>query len=195
VSTVSAPKLRHGFKAEADRTAVRLRRAVGLRDRDPLPARVLASHVGVPLLPMQRVPGLPESVGESLDDSGCHGLTLYDPDDGTPLHILYNAANSPERQEADITHELAHVLLKHAPNEVVRLAGVDLFRDFNAEQEEEAKWLGGCLQITREGLLWAVGRGMTTEEIAAHFTASVQMARFRRNMSGVDRQIARGRRW
>ena len=175
--------------------AVRLRRSVGVRDRDPLPARVLAAHVGVPLLSMQRVPELPGNVEDRLDDCGCHGVTLYDPDDGAPLHILYNAANSLARQEADITHELAHILLKHSPNEVVRLAGVDLFRDFNEEQEEEAKWLGGCLQITREGLLWAVGRGMTTVEIAQHYTASVPMARYRRNVTGVDKQVSRGRRW
>lgn len=66
-----------------------------------------------------------------------------------------------------------------------------LLSRFDAAQEAEAAYLGGCLQIPREGLLWALRRHMSTAEIARHFGASELMVRYRRNVTGVDRQVAR----
>jgi hypothetical protein len=64
-------------------------------------------------------------------------------------------------------------------------------REFKTEDEEEAEWLGGCLQIPREGLTWAISRGMTSKQVAEYFHASEEMVRFRRNMTGIDRQFKR----
>lgn len=47
-------------------------------------------------------------------------------------------------------------------------------------------YLGGCLQIPRRGLLWAIQRQMTQTEIAVHFHASEEMVRFRSNVTGVN---------
>ena len=87
-------------------------------------------------------------------------------------------------------HEAAHILRNHPPARIVSVGGCS-FRTYSPEDEKEAEWLGGCLQITRDGLLWAIRKGMTNESIAAHFGASSEMVRFRRNTSGVDTQIAR----
>jgi len=51
--------------------------------------------------------------------------------------------------------------------------------------------LGGCLQIPRPALLWALRRQMTTPEIADHYGASEKMVRYRRNVTGVDAQMGR----
>jgi hypothetical protein len=59
-------------------------------------------------------------------------------------------------------------------------------------RERRSEWLGGCLQIPRETILYLVRRGYDNPAIAEQFEASEDMARFRRNMTGVDRQIARG---
>jgi Zn-dependent peptidase ImmA (M78 family) len=61
---------------------------------------------------------------------------------------------------------------------------------YNAEQEQEAKFLGACLQISRPGLQWAVKEGLTNEEMSNHFNASLEMVRFRLNTSGVLKQHA-----
>ena len=113
--------------------------------------------------------------------------------DGCML-VIHNPTHSPARQEADIMHEVAHVMCGHDPAEFVFLPGLPvLLRTYRKEDEEEAAWLGGCLQIPRMGLLWALTQGMIqNEQIAAHFVASVAMVRFRRNMTGVDRQLAGG---
>ena len=89
-------------------------------------------------------------------------------------------------------HETAHILCAHPPAKIARIGGCS-FRTYDPTHEGEAEWLGGCLQITREGLLWAIYQGMNNEDIAAHFGASLDMVRFRRNTTGVDAQIVRAR--
>lgn len=51
--------------------------------------------------------------------------------------------------------------------------------------EDEATYLGGCLQIPRRGLLWAVQQKMVLPRIATHFGASEEMVCFRSNMTGI----------
>ena len=90
-------------------------------------------------------------------------------------------------------HELAHLICEHKP---ARIEPPGRFpwalRTFDLVQEREAEWLGGCLQIPRDAILFLVRRGYDNEAIAAQFAASEDMVRFRRNMTGVDKQIARG---
>src|SRR5215470_5797019 len=64
------------------------------------------------------------------------------------------------------------------------LAGGLLVREYRATDEEAAKYLGGCLQVPARGLDWAFQRCMTIQEIAEHFGASLQMVRYRCNMTG-----------
>ncbi len=107
---------------------------------------------------------------------------------GTDIVIVYDSARPPARQESRLMGELAHVLLGHEPDAVVK-QGVLLSR-FDAVQEAEAAYLSGCLQIPREGLLWVLRRHMSIAEISRHFGASERMVRYRRNVTGVDRQLA-----
>ncbi len=91
-------------------------------------------------------------------------------------------------------HELSHVLCNHEPGNIIP-RGVLPFatRTYDAAQEEEATWLGACLKLPREALIWAVRRGMSDRQIADHFLASTDLVRFRRGVTGVDLQIARRR--
>jgi IrrE N-terminal-like domain len=52
------------------------------------------------------------------------------------------------------------------------------------QDEDEAVYLGGCLQIPRRGLLWAIQKKMTIDRIALHFNASQDMVQFRINVIG-----------
>lgn len=79
-------------------------------------------------------------------------------------------------------HEFAHVLLKH------QTVGFDpqTRQPLRIEKnEEEATYLGGCLQIPRRGLLWAVQQKMMLTQIAKYFGASEEMVQFRINVTGV----------
>jgi len=89
-------------------------------------------------------------------------------------------------------HEISHIICKHAPSELIRVGGLPfLLRDYNADQEEEASWLGACLQLPRPALWWAVKRRMTVDEMVQYFQASEELIRYRRQVTGIDRQLTR----
>ena len=100
-----------------------------------------------------------------------------------PLWIVHKPRHAPTRRESDLMHELAHILLRNRVIGFEPKTGLPQRRDCD---EDEATYLGGCLQIPRRGLLWAVQRKMQLAQIAPHFGASEDMVRFRRNVTGVE---------
>jgi len=106
--------------------------------------------------------------------------------------IIHNNKNSKYRQESDLMHELAHVICEHETPDNRRIDGFEiLLRNYNEQQEKEAEWLGGCLQLPRDALVWHIKRNLSVKEIAEVFSASQTMVRFRINSTGVNRQSAR----
>lgn len=179
--------MRYGFKAEAERRSLALRKELKLSHKDCLPARDLAKHLNICVINPISIPGMS---GNDLccicaPDSGFSAVTLTDT---IPPIIIYNNSHSIARQESSIMHEIAHLLEKHEPAGFTIIGGQPM-RSFNNQQEEEAEWLGACLQICREGLVWAIKQGMSETEIAEHFLASVQMVQFRRKTTGIDFQL------
>lgn len=88
-------------------------------------------------------------------------------------------------------HELAHILCEHEPSKLVQIdPSIPVLRTFDPVQEDEAIWLGGCLQLPRPALLWAIRRGMDNTAIEKHFCASDDIVRYRRQITGVDRQLS-----
>ncbi|MBE3558173.1 MAG: ImmA/IrrE family metallo-endopeptidase [Ktedonobacteraceae bacterium] len=156
---------------------------------DPLPARRLAQHLKIQVISPADIPGIDESLLQCLlaEDAGWSALTLPI---GEGKHvIIYNPTHAATRYESDVMHELAHLLLGHRPIHFHRLSGGLLVREYRVTDEEAAKYLGGCLQIPARGLDWAFQRDMTLQEIAEHFGASVQMVRYRCNMTGHDLSV------
>ena len=69
-------------------------------------------------------------------------------------------------------HEFAHVILNHKMVSYNTKTG---FPQRRQQDEDEAVYLGGCLQIPRRGLLWAKQNRMTIVQVALHFDASKEM--------------------
>jgi hypothetical protein len=83
------------------------------------------------------------------------------------------------------------MILKHEiSEEAVKPCSIYGLHYFNTEQENEAKFLGACLQIARLGLLWAFKRNYTVEQISDYFIASVDMVQFGINRSCVRKQLS-----
>jgi Zn-dependent peptidase ImmA (M78 family) len=188
--------MQYGFKARAEKLAAAARAMVGLPEDSPLPARKLAKAMGAIVVGPRDIPAIPETLArQMLFDfaKNWSGITL--PVDGQTIIIL-NTTHIPARQESDIMHELAHILCEHKPARIDPPGKLPwASRSFDPEQEAQAAWLGGCLQITKAGVYSSIAQSLDNLQIAERYGASPEMVRFRRNMSGVDQQSARRARY
>lgn len=184
--------LKRGFKAESARRANNLRSELGLQPNDPLYARVLARHMRIPVCTPDKIHGLSlQDLDELLGrgSSNWSAVTVVAPQ--KPF-IIHNASHSTGRQESNIMHELAHLICNHQPSEIIQIDGYAFpLRSCNKSEEEEADWVCGCLKLPREGVLWAVRSGMSTEVIAERFASSIDLARYRIRITGVEKQVQR----
>lgn len=184
--------MRHGFKTEAERISARARQLVGRPEGAPLPARTLAKAMGIVVIGPQDIPGIPKPLlTQMLFDFAKNWSGVTIPMQGQTL-IIHNTTHLPARQESDLMHELAHILCDHKPARIEPPGKLPwASRSYDPEQEDQAAWLGGCLQIPRVGLFSAIKDNLDNLAIAIRYGASAEMVRFRRNTSGVDVQLAR----
>jgi Predicted Zn peptidase len=164
--------------------SIRVRRELKLYAYDPLPAQRLALHLNIPIMSPTEIPGVEEPTLQALlgEDAGWSAITVPI---GEDKHlIIYNPTHATTRYESNVMHELAHLLLGHQPIRLRQLSGGLPTREYRVEDEKGAEYLGGSLQISAKGLDWAFQRGMTHQETAQHFGASLQMVRYRCNMTG-----------
>jgi Zn-dependent peptidase ImmA (M78 family) len=104
--------------------------------------------------------------------------------------VVVSPLRNSGRQNSDIAHELAHLMLKHDLSEIREIDGMP-FRTCKPDEEEEATAFGGTLLLPRPLLLSAARRRATVDQIATQYDVTVEMARFRFNTTGVAKQAAR----
>lgn len=149
---------------------------------------LLAEHLNVKLLSQFDVPKLNSFDLINLNKSnGWSGASFLC---GEQPVILFNRNHSAARTESTIMHELSHIILNHKPKLDERIKHLSLlFRNYDEIHEREAKWLGGCLQIPVEGLVSALLKGKTIDQIATQFLSSLEMTKFRINTSGALQRV------
>lgn len=145
-----------------------------------LPASVLAQYLQATIFTPETVPNAEiEQVKRLCNSDNWSAIIVCK----NPLWIVHNSRHAPTRQESNLMHEFAHVILKHEMVSCDPKTEQPLRRQ---QDEDEAVFLGGCLQIPRRGLLWAVQKKMTFAQIALHFNASEEMVKFRTNVTGIS---------
>jgi Zn-dependent peptidase ImmA (M78 family) len=186
--------VRHGFKAQSERTATTARTALGLKSDGPLDPWKYAAHLKVRVLEFRKL-GLPPRTVRQLtvvDGDSWSAMTLRI--EGASA-IVINPAHALTRQRNDLMHELAHIELLHSPARVeVSETGLLLLSDYSDEQEQEADWLAGAMLLPREGLVRLRAARQSTEEIAAYYGVSEALCEWRLRMTGVDTQMRRAHR-
>ena len=183
--------MRRGFKAHAERLAEVVRNEMGIQPSDGMDAAVLAIHAGARVQPADELVSLNKLVDlEALQSGAFSACTFYV---GGRSIIIYNPLASGGRNQSDIAHEVAHILLGHDLQQVHR---VETFAFFTCDpdEEQEANWLAGCLLLPRKLLLYSVRRGLDATDVARTYGVSVNMAEFRIRATGVLRQIRGSRR-
>jgi IrrE N-terminal-like domain len=151
---------------------------LGLKVYQPLSTSLLAQDLQATIFIPETVPNAEPAQVKllSASDNWSAGIISQN-----PLWIVHNSRHAPTRQQSNLMHEFAHVILEH------EMVGYDPNTGMiqrRQQDEDEAVYLGGCLQIPRRGLLWAVQKQMTIDRIAFHFNASEDMVRFRMNVIG-----------
>jgi Zn-dependent peptidase ImmA (M78 family) len=183
-----------GFKKRAEELSIQQREVLGLLPQNPLPCALLAGHLGIRLIAFESIPGISPELIEQLKYRNPESWSAFTICLNGKHYIFHNPSHSSRRHESDIMHEISHILCKHQPAVMSQIEGIPFpLRTYDKEQEDEAAWLGGCLQIPRQGLLWALRKDMDNAGIAAHFNASEALVRYRRRVTGVDVQYSRTR--
>ncbi len=183
-----------GYKTWCENISASLRKELALESKSPIDLDALAKHLGIFVWEAKDVPGVDkETLGILLetDSSSWSAFTIYA--NGRSLIVL-NSSHFGGRRASNLCHELAHLILGHEPARLdVAEGGHLVLHSFDQSQEQEADWLSGCLLLPRVALLACRKEGLSIEDIASKFGASKQMATYRLNASGVERQLARGR--
>jgi Zn-dependent peptidase ImmA (M78 family) len=89
-----------------------------------------------------------------------------------PRLIIYHPRRSIVQQAFSIMHELAHIILKHTPEELGKLSDMYIIRQYPKRAETEADYLAACLQFPAVAIHYARQRAMTPIKIQDHYGIS-----------------------
>lgn len=182
---------RRGFKSWCESTAIQFRTVLALPPTSPLPTRKLAEHLGLRVLDVDQVPGLPHA---SLVQ-----LTRRDPHDWSAVMVTHrgvavvvmNPTHSTGRQSSSLAHECSHVVLKHKPPQALQSQEGIMISGYNRQQEDEADWLAGALLLPRVALVKISYDGIDYARHAQEYGVSEDMLRMRLDRTGVSLQMRR----
>ena len=184
--------LRRGFKAWCERAAVGYRRDLDLGPDSPLDPRKLAQHLSITIWAPDQISGLDAEVVRHLLEVDVESWSAVTLSVGSRIVIISNKSHSVTRQNSNLAHEMAHIILKHPPNQMfVTANGKMMMRHYNAVHEEEAGCLSGALLVPRGALLARLSRGASDAEIACYFDVSLELLKMRKNVTGVIYQLGR----
>lgn len=177
--------LPRGFKTNAERIADELRAAINAKPDHPLDLAALATHLDAQIVAADEL--VPLEQLQDIERLQAFAFSACTFDINGHVIVVFNPLRKPDRRASDISHELAHIVLKHELSEVQYLDGVP-FRTCRPDQEEEATALAGTILLPRKVLLAAARSGETYEHVARRHGVTTDMARYRWNITGVGRQ-------
>ena len=183
--------MERGFKSRCEEMARSLRVELNLDPTGPLAPKLLADYLGVFIWSVEELGLLAEDVQQlvEVDGDSWSAVTVSAADRDA---ILLNPNHRKGRYSSDVMHELAHLLLGHRPSTMFFAGQENLaLRGFNPELEEEANWLAGALLLPRGALVKLLASNRSEDTISEEYGVSKQMFRFRVDVTGVKRQLAR----
>ena len=173
---------RRGFKAEANRIAVRIRQQMGLDAVAPIDPLAVCERFDIRVIPLSVL----DESSLLLGQSGSVFSAVTVPC-GIHTAIVHNDSHHPNRQRSNICHELAHCFLGHEYAPPLTETGE---RSRDGGIEAEANYLAGALLITNEAALHILQSGLIVE---AHelYGVSKTMLNYRLRVSGAQKIFQR----
>lgn len=188
-------RLGRGIKTDAEKAAELLRRRNGLDAGARLPAREAARNLGITVVHPHQLPSVTAEILNELENGGSDkwsALFLPMPDPANHL-IINNRTHSSGRQEANIFHEIGHCLCGHEPDDIEWINGFPI-RQYSKDKEDQADAVGQALHLPKIALFAAGSRSWSDEQICDGYCASKELVRFRMNITGVRKILARSKR-
>lgn len=149
-------------------------------------------HLGISILTPHIIPGITEEITSLVCENPDGAFSAVTIIVATRRIVIHNPNHSSARQESDLMHEISHVVCGHKyEDESLCMSRAFSVRIYNPEYEDEAKYLGGCLQAPREALIRHMAQGKTIKQMASMLGASDALINFRINCTGVRRQMQR----
>lgn len=180
------PILKRGFKANAEKLSVSYREYLSIKAWEPLCAFKLAEFLKIPVFQATDFITTQSEI-QTLKCGEWSALTMVTKK-ATRI-IIYNPFHSEQRRQSDLMHEIAHIICEHKRDFDKYDFPIPFgMHEFDEVQEEEAKCLGSTLQLSKACLFWADKRKLTHEEIALKFNSSVDMVRYRMNITGIAKR-------
>ena len=174
---------RYGFKAEANRIAISIRKKMGLKPIDPINPFDICDHFDIGVI---KLSSDGYNTGKLLSEDN-HVFSATVVPCGGQRAIVYNDSHSQYRQNSSICHELAHCFLGHECTPPLTKEG-ERVRDGGIEAE--ANWLGGTLLLTDEGALHILKNGFKSNAQDI-YGISKTMLNFRLKVSGAHKRFQR----
>ena len=178
-------KLKHGFKAQANRLVIEIRNELGLNEFQKLDPIELAHFLQIDILPISCLPTPAKEHFLHARPEVFSAATIFS---GTSRLIIYNDIHSANRQNTDIAHELSHGLLGHTPTPALDNYG---WRDWDNSIEAEATWLAGALLVPDKALIAAAVQKRQPSVMADEFGVSERMIEYRLNVTGAKMRAQR----
>lgn len=108
---------KRGFKTWCEQTAEAIRRQRGMQPWEAVRARTLAESLKATMVTPEDLPALPSDVCRRLLSEHENIWSAITISTRPPL-IVYNPAHSEGRQNSDLMHEIAHLLMEHVPGTI-----------------------------------------------------------------------------
>jgi hypothetical protein len=176
-------------KAELRRLAAEARLEAGFQPTDPFDPWAMADQYGIPIVALTECGCAPDALRHFSEDRSDALSAILVPD-GNGWAISENNTHDLTRRRSNIAHELGHVLCEHRGVGLLQPDGTCRAADETKENEAH-EVMGELLVPSGQAIRMAV-RGRDDQFIADHFRVSLQMARWRVNVSGA-RTIAKRR--
>jgi len=171
-------EFRRGFKAEANRIALRVRVQMGLSPVAPIDPAAVCEHFDIKLLRLSEID--PQSAFLGAHNSSFSAVTVPC---GFHTAIVHNDSHHPYRQRSNISHELAHCFLGHKCTPPLMESGE---RAHDGGIEAEAHHLAGVLLIPNEAAIHIVREGLAAQAQGI-YGVSGAMLTFRLRISGAHK--------
>jgi Zn-dependent peptidase ImmA (M78 family) len=146
---------RRGFKAEANRIALRIREQMSLSPLAPIDPVEVCARFDIQVIRLSELDNSSPFLGRS--NSAFSAVTVPC---GWHTAIVHNDSHHPYRQRSNICHELAHCFLGHECTPPLTESGE---RARDGGMEAEANYLAGTLLVTNEAAKHVVRQGLISE--------------------------------